>query len=498
MFSNQHCGVLCGFATALGITITATPVIAGTGPTDPDIAFWVKAALLDDPHVDASGIDVKVVDGVVTLTGHASNLATEKYAARDSEKISGVVGVVDELQLAANWRPDFDIAQDVRHRIVNNQMITAPWINVVSSSGEVTLQGEVGSWAERQEADLVAGEVRGVRKVNDELVVEYTGYRNDDDIKADVEAQLNLDVYLCDLPINVSVRDAVVTLTGSVGSKYEKMLAERETRYLSHVKNVKNDLKIATWENRGARKHRSTGDSDSDLRKHVKKVMSSDTRVDASSIDVTAYGGHVTLRGSVPFMYQKRAAARDANNTVGVAWVTNDLLVTAIPRQDDSILTDILSCFDSDYLMSGMDVTIRVRDGVVSLTGSVSSKLDRQHAEELVTRVPGVKKIRDYIRVERAALSDASVTRNIADRLEQNSITAPIRDNVHIDVNAGLVTLSGEVDTWAERMESAQIAMLTPGVTRVHDRLEVRGYPYVWDDLDDETVVYRPYYMIWP
>jgi osmotically-inducible protein OsmY len=493
---QQYFGAMCGVAAAL--TMATAPAWAAESPASQDLAFWVKSALIDDPHVSTAEIEVTCDKGVITLNGTAPNLATKQYAVQDAEKVNGVVGVIDEINLAPSSRPDFDIAQDVRHAIVNNQMIATSWITVTSTDGMVQLEGQVGSWAERQEAGIVASEVRGVRSVNNLLRVRYAGKRSDEQIQDDAEARLDLDIYLNGLPVTVAVTNGDVTLSGTVGSKFEMDRAEQAVRYLAGVKSVTNNLRIEPWENQGSRTTPVSMPSDSELAARVKSVLSRDSRVDAANINVNASEGHVALTGSVPFMYEKRLAGQDATHTVGAAWTTNDLDVVSVPREDESIADDILSNFSSDYLLNGLDITIRVRNGTVTLSGDADTAWERQHAEQVVARVPGVKDVQDDITVQRNHLSNTAVAKHIVDRLSQNWLTAAAQNDIDVRVKDGVATLSGEVGTWAERAEAAQTALRTPGIWSVHDRLTVRGVPYPWNGSNEEILVRLPDESIWP
>lgn len=490
--SMKH--ALCG-AVVVVATMTA-PALAGS-PSDGDIALWVKSALRHDPHVDPAGITVEVKKGIVTLTGGAHNLASKTAALEEAKKIDGVVGIIDELHVSTGWRPDADVAQDVRHRIVNNEMIESSWISTTCKDGTVTMHGKVGSWAEKQEAGIVAGEVRGVRKIVNDLSVDYSGLRSDEEIKQDAEAKLDLDVYLNGLPITVAVNDGVVTLSGSVGSKFEKDRADREVRYLSHVTRVENDLKVEYWEKRGTRTEQPKPPSNHELKKRVKRMLEQDTRVKASKIDVDTASGHVTLSGSVPYSYQKRIAEEDAKHTIGTAWVTNHLLVTGIHREDPSIRSDILSNLDSDYSLSGMGVSAYVKDGTVTLSGYVNSGWEKQHAEEVVTRVRGVKDIKNHIKVEHDQFSDSALVRDVRNRFSHNWITSPVHKDISVSIADGVATLTGDVDTWRERAEAARVALGTAGIWGVHNRTTVRGVAYPWDEWDEEVVVLEPYWWIW-
>jgi len=112
-----------------------------------------------------------------------------------------VRGVVNELFVAPSFRVDADITQAVRQRLSTSAPIASDALRVTVHQGTVTLEGTVASWAERQEAGLLAGEVRGVRAVTNTLVVQYPHTRPDAAIQHDVATPLARDVYLTGLPI---------------------------------------------------------------------------------------------------------------------------------------------------------------------------------------------------------------------------------------------------------------------------------------------------------
>jgi osmotically-inducible protein OsmY len=481
----------------LGLCLAGAAPALAAAPSDSDITTWVQTALRQDHHVDPAGIEIKTDAGVVTLSGSVGNLATRQRALDDVKKIDGVIGVVDKLGVKTTWRPDADIVGDVLNRIIHNQMISTRLIGVTCNEGAVTLTGVVGSWAELQEAGILAAEVQGVRSLDNKLTLEFTGVRSDDDIKKDVESVLDLDVYLNGLPITASVKNGVVTLSGSVGSYFERDRADTEVRYISHLMGVNNQLKVEGKENLGVRIAASMSVSDKELAKRVTSVLTIDSRVDPSKITVTAASGHVTLAGSVPFGYQKRIAEEDARTTMGTAWVTNELLVPGVRRGDASLRSDILSNFDSDYLLSGMDVTVQVKSGRVTLGGYVNNKAEQAHAEEIVARIVGVNEIKNNIKVDQDQFSDMALTRAVRNRLEHNWLTSGVHDNITVTTHDGSATLTGVVNTWSERAQAGRVALQTAGVWNVHNRLSVRGAAYPWDEWDERTLYYSPYYWVW-
>jgi osmotically-inducible protein OsmY len=449
---------------------------------DSDITLWVQQALLEDPRIDASEITFTVSDAIVTLSGSVRNLAAKKYADLEAKKINGVRSVINKIVVMQDFRFDTDIAQDVRHRIVNSAAIVSNNITVVSIDGRVTLSGEVSSWAEKEEAGLLASEVRGVTGVNNDLLVKYKSKRSDEEIKRDAVAALNRDVYLTGLPIDVSVKKGVVTLQGEVGNYYEKDRAEDEMSWLANVRGVKNDLKLKWREYRGIREN-IPFPTDSELLLAVRAELDQDSRVNASNILVTASLGYVTLTGSVATHYQKRIAGADARDVVGVGWVSNNLYVRGDRRADSSIRADIISDLEVDDVLWDQHITVNVRDGAVTLSGNVDTWYDKDHATIIASRVRGVKSIVNKIEVEwKRDIADAALAENIKSRLNANWWTSPVSDTINVNVEKSVVTLRGTVHTWTQRDEARRVAFNTDGVRRVDNQLVVDRYDYKWDE----------------
>mgnify|MGYP000249409345 CR=1 FL=1 len=216
-------------AMTLGLVLSA-PCFAADRITDADITLWVRSALQQDERVDATRITIATNDGIVTLSGNVDDIAAREYAEREAKKINGVLGVINQIIVEAGWRSDADIQLVVRRRILNSVVINSEGIEVTSVSGKVTLAGEVDSWSEREEAGLLAGGVRGVREVINDLRVLPTAGRSDQEIKNDAVAALARNVYTTGLPIAVSVRDGVITLKGSVGNAFENPSIRSDVR----------------------------------------------------------------------------------------------------------------------------------------------------------------------------------------------------------------------------------------------------------------------------
>jgi osmotically-inducible protein OsmY len=464
----------------LSLIFGAFPASAEDRPSDKTITLWVKDALLDDARVPVISIDVSTNEGIVKLTGTVNNLAAKKYAGLEATKVKGVHGVINEISVDAPFRYDFDISQDVLQRILNSSSIKTRNIDVVVSDGKVILSGSVASWAEADQAQLLATETKGVKLVTNNLVVTYPQKRTDDAIRKDVQAALERDVYLTGLPISASVKDGAVTLAGEVGSAYQKERAADNARWIWNVTKVDNQLRVEWWANEGTRKKPAVP-TDDQLKQAVNDELFQDLRItDPGKISVDALTGQVILRGSVPTFYQKRIAEKDADDVTGTAWVMNLLQVKAEPRSDRAILNNVRFELDADYALDYLDlITTKVKNGVVTLTGDVNSVWDKAHAYDVVARIAGVRGVNNNIKVNYSSeYPDASLRKRIQDRLAANAETRWVADDIKVTVKNGKATLNGTVNYWSEYDAATDVALNTGGVRALVNHLNVRDYDY--------------------
>jgi osmotically-inducible protein OsmY len=214
--------------------------------------------------------------------------------------------------------------------------------------------------------------------------------------------------------------------------------------------------------------------SDTELVGDVTDELFFDPRiVDFDGIAVAANSGIVTLRGTVGSFHQKRAAAKAARRVHGVTNVNDDLqvrLMTDARRADSEIRAAALEALMLDSLVPADEIDVKVRDGVLTLTGVVSWQYQRDAAEDDVLPLIGIVDIDDQIVVANEVTA-AGVANRINDAFERN---AQLNDSdIAVSSSNGSVTLAGIVGTWSEHDEAIDAAWSAPGVTRVRDDLEV-------------------------
>ncbi|MBN1420342.1 MAG: BON domain-containing protein [Planctomycetes bacterium] len=471
--------ILFVFALCLGIGTSAV-VRASARVDDSTISFWIRTALDEDSRIMPADIAVSVTEGVATLNGTVGNLAERDFAVREAKKIKGVKGVIDEITVRASGRSDEEIRQDVVDALRMSPILRPDTPSVTVDDGSVTLRGQLESWAEREQADLLAREVRGVRSVNDEIEIRWKWSRPDAAIRGDVVAALANDVYLTGLPIEADVVRGIVTLTGEVGTIYQKDRAATAA-HVWNVKSVVNRLEIARSDEQGVRE-RAPNPTDDQLRRAVLATIDQDWRLDDPyRIRVESSNGHVTLRGTVPTYDQKDLAERDADDVVGVTWVSDFISVDPERRTDSAILHDIEGQIADDCVVGGRGIEVHVNGGIVTLSGSVKTTYERERAARIASRILGVKEVVNAIAIDwRNIIRDTDIRERIAKRLQSDAETAWVADRIAVDVENGHVTLSGSVDSWTQRREAQDVAAHADGVTDVTNRI------HVWDQPREE------------
>src|ERR1700722_345267 len=116
----------------------------------------------------------------------------------------------------------------------------------------------------------------------------------------------------------------------------------------------------------------------------VRDSVGLDPRIpDPEQIAISADGGVVTLRGTVGSFSQRRAAEDDALDLEGVSDVNNELqvrLLRGAPREDADIRGIALQILMWDALVPADLINVKVSDGWVTLTGTVSYQFESDAA----------------------------------------------------------------------------------------------------------------------
>jgi osmotically-inducible protein OsmY len=213
--------------------------------------------------------------------------------------------------------------------------------------------------------------------------------------------------------------------------------------------------------------------SDKDLERDVRDELAFDPRVDVKAITVAAKGGVVTLSGSAPTYAAKLAAYHDAERVSGVNVVVEHMDVS-LPdlhaRSDADLAKAVADALRWDVEVPERTIKTSVRDGWITLEGTVDWQYQRAAADGAVRYLVGVKGVTNQIAVTPSSGRSIDVKQHIKAALTRSAETDAQRITVDTAEGGG-VTLRGTIHSWAEREEVMRAAWATPGVRKVQDAL---------------------------
>jgi osmotically-inducible protein OsmY len=201
------------------------------------------------------------------------------------------------------------------------------------------------------------------------------------------------------------------------------------------------------------------------MRRAVLLELSADQHFRASAIDATAESGIIVLTGNVPLSAWKERAARVAAVVHGVRAVVNRVQVAPVSRPDRRVADDVRKALRDTKALAKMPITVRVQNGVVELTGAISSWEQQQLAERVARHVPGVRFCLNQLTSRRSIRrTSAVVAGEVQSRLDWDPLVQ--HDPIRVSVQSGRVLLAGPTGSWAERRRAIALAWVK-GVTAV-------------------------------
>jgi len=212
--------------------------------------------------------------------------------------------------------------------------------------------------------------------------------------------------------------------------------------------------------------------TDSEIERDVVEELKWNPDLDSTDIAVTVKDGVVTLAGFVKSYVDKTEAEVAAKRVAGVVAVANDIAVrlpATDERPDPEIAREAVASLNQ-LPISAERIKVVVKNGWVTLEGTVEWHYQRNIAEAAVGYIRGVKSVTNLI-----GLRPRAEPIEIKKRIEEAFRRSAEIDANHITVeaNGSEVVLKGSVRSWAEREEAERGAWAAPGVTKVEDRLVV-------------------------
>lgn len=155
------------------------------------------------------------------------------------------------------------------------------------------------------------------------------------------------------------------------------------------------------------------------------------------------------------------------------AMVVNAASPLFLTADDAKIFRCLQIAFARHRHLRVQDLSLTVRQGIVTLQGTVDSYKRKSFASDVVLRIDGVQGVINQLEVsEEQQLPDEEIARRLRQRLH----TIPFfpADQITVSVSEGVVTLSGMVDQLQRVYQVEDEAFWTEGVRDIVNHLTFR------------------------
>lgn len=219
--------------------------------------------------------------------------------------------------------------------------------------------------------------------------------KTDDEIRSDVIAEIKWDPQLTHIApqIGVSVKNEVVTLTGSVEHYAQKLAAENAAQRVLGVKVVAVDIDVKLPDTLQPK-------SDSEIGEAIRQALTWHSGVNEDLIDIKVDNGWVYLEGSVTWDYERKAAEKAIENITGVKGVFNKIKIKNVPSDPKEIKRKIAASFHRNASIDSANISVLVEGGTVTLTGKVRTWAERKQAEDVAWTMPGITEVKNRLEID--------------------------------------------------------------------------------------------------
>lgn len=146
---------------------------------------------------------------------------------------------------------------------------------------------------------------------------------------------------------------------------------------------------------------------------------------------------------------------------------------------DSAVTAKVKSALLEDKSLKISDITVETTQGIVTLSGFVSSQVEAKTAVEIAGKIEGVKSVSDKLHVKDQ--KSQSISEYASDTVTTSSIKAKLLADdivpsrkITVETTGGVVLLTGFVENKAQSERAESIAKAVDGVKSVKNDLNIK------------------------
>ena len=214
--------------------------------------------------------------------------------------------------------------------------------------------------------------------------------------------------------------------------------------------------------------------ADDEIKADIVSELQWDPYVLDATIDVTVDSGTVTLQGVANSLANRDAINEAAHRVQGVRDVVDNMKVqpdATTVRTDDDLEHVVRDVLHWQACQPMLRVFGKVKHGVVTLHGEVDTWTQRSDAESVIRGLAGVRAVDNLVSVRVSPVTSEAMQSQIERAIQRHAGRDSQR--VHVNVVDSVASLSGRVNSWAERKSIERIAGSMEGIQDVQNGLNI-------------------------
>jgi osmotically-inducible protein OsmY len=224
--------------------------------------------------------------------------------------------------------------------------------------------------------------------------------KSDQTIQEEVLEELRQDERVDATDVGVSVRGAVVTLSGEVADHRVRAAAVELAHRVAGVLDVVDHLEVRLPPNLlepGLRR------SDVDLARAVRREVTLAVGAQHDRIRATVARGHVALEGDADAAHLRDRIGRAVAAVPGVTHVENRVRALGPPERAEAVRAAIAYALEDAAETLAERIQVSVADDRATVRGTVRTAVERRAAIRAAGETPGINAVVDDLRVDPAA-----------------------------------------------------------------------------------------------